>query len=92
MPEKDATASAAQCLINFSQDTEYIKDLINLNVASRVLDFLKENVTMNMKNPESTKAHLSEEEQAYVIKKDFSDNYIEFFIMLLTNVTTIEEG
>lgn len=86
------TAKVAQCLINFSQDKEQIKELVKLNVAGRVLDFLKENVSMNMKNTESTKATLSESEQAYVISKEFSDNYIEFFIMLLCNVTTTEEG
>ena len=65
---------------------------MKLNVAGRVLDFLKENVSMNMKNTESTKATMSPYDSAYIVSKEFSDNYIEFFIMLLCNVTSNVEG
>ena len=47
---------------------------------------------MNMKNTESTKATMSPYDSAYIVSKEFSDNYIEFFIMLLCNVTSNVEG
>ena len=43
------THKVTQCLINFSVDTEYQRELVNLNVAGRVFDFINENVKMNMK-------------------------------------------
>jgi len=49
LPEGDVTHKVTQCLINFSVDTEYQRELVNLNVAGRVFDFIKENVKMNMK-------------------------------------------
>jgi len=45
----EATHKVTQCLINFSVDTEYQRELVNLNVAGRVFDFIKDNVKMNMK-------------------------------------------
>ena len=49
LPEGNVSHKVAQCLINFSVDSEYQSDLVKLNVAGRIFDFLKENVTMNMK-------------------------------------------
>lgn len=43
-------------MINFSVDTEFQRDLVKLNVAGRVFDFLKDNVKMNMKSPQQNEA------------------------------------
>lgn len=45
---------ALKCLINFSQDEVFIKEMCNLNVANRLYDILKENVKQNLKNVELT--------------------------------------
>jgi len=55
-------------LINFSADEHYIKELISLNISTRVFDFLKLNVKMDMKSPEITSAHFLEDDNAYVIR------------------------
>lgn len=46
LPEDGAgvTQKVLQCLINFSTDADYVKELIKLNVAVRIFDFLKEHV------------------------------------------------
>eukprot|EP00347_Sterkiella_histriomuscorum_P020667 403336931 len=85
----------ASCLINFSHDNYYKKDLIKLNVAGRVFDFLKENVKMDMKADEKTSAQFLENDNAYIIR-DATDNEvptaIEYLIMLLSNITVNEVG
>jgi len=43
---------ALKCLINFSQDEVFIKEMCNLNAANRLYDILKENVKQNLKNVE----------------------------------------
>lgn len=43
-----------------------------MNVSVRVFDFLKENVKMDMKSPETTTAKYLDDDNAYVIK-DSSD-------------------
>ncbi len=49
LPDGDVSLKVAQCLINFSVDNEFQIQLVNLNVAGRIFDFLKENVKMDMK-------------------------------------------
>jgi hypothetical protein len=82
-------------LINFSHDAAYVKELITLNVSVRVFDYLKENVKMDMKAPEKTKADFIEDDNAYVVRDaagaDITHS-IELLIMLLSNVTINEEG
>ena len=57
-------------MINFSVDTEYQRELVKLNVAGRVFDFLKENVKMNMKSqkPSESPVAFNEEEKVYEIR------------------------
>jgi len=57
-------------LINFSVDTEYQRDLVKLNVAGRVFDFLKENVKMNMKSQQPNEAPVAfnEQDKVYEIR------------------------
>ena len=69
LPEGDVSHKVVQCLINFSVDTEYQRELVNLNVAGRVFDFLKDNVKMDMKsltNQESVA--FNEDDKVYEIR------------------------
>lgn len=103
LPEEGAGVAqkVAQCLINFSTDPDYQKDLIKLNVGGRIFDFLKDHVQMNMKAVEdSGHAAFIEDKKIYEIraltlaKNDSQGVYdsIELCLMLLTNVTVSEEG
>jgi hypothetical protein len=102
LPEEQAGVSqkVAQCLINLSVDQEYVNDMITLNVAGRVFDFLKEQVQMNMKPVENSHAAFNEDEKIYEIRqlalaKNDSQavfDTIELLSMLLCNVTVSEEG
>jgi len=73
---------------------------VSLNVGGRVFDFLRENVTMNMKTDQSTHAAFNEDEKIYEIRNrvkktgEGMSGYedIELCIMVLTNVTVSEEG
>ena len=82
-------------MINFSADEHFIKELITLNVSTRVFDFLKANVKMDMKSPDKTSAHFLEDDNAYVIRDSANQDItaaIEYLLMLLSNVTISEEG
>ena len=50
-----------------------MKELIKLNVGTRVFDFLKDNVKMDMKSRETTNALYLDDDNAYVVK-DSGDN------------------
>lgn len=71
LPEDGAgvTQKVAQCLINFSVDPDFQKDLVKLNVAGRVFDFLKEKVQMNMQADKSSHAAFNEDEKVYEIRQ-----------------------
>lgn len=89
-----------QCLINFSVDPNYQRELISLNVGGRVFDFLKEHVQMNMKIEDTSHAAYNEEDKVYEIrqlalkKNDSLAVYdsIELCCMLLCNITVGEDG
>ncbi|CDW79364.1 duf383 domain containing protein [Stylonychia lemnae] len=94
LPEGNSVRIAS-CLINFSADKDYVKELISLNVSTRVFDFLKTNVKMDMKSPEQTSAHFLEDDNAYVIRDSSNQDIsqaIEQLLMMLSNVTINEEG
>ncbi len=68
--------------------------MVNFNVAVRVIDFLKENVKPDMSAPAKTHAELNKDDKVYEIKglSIMTCQSIEYLIMLLSNITTIEEG
>lgn len=99
LPEGDVSLKVAQCLINFSVDTEYQIQLVSLNVGGRIFDFLRENVKMDMKAEVQTHIAYDDKERVYEIrnklkKGDSQAAYedIELCLMLLTNVTISEDG
>jgi hypothetical protein len=55
-------------LINFSHDEIFAKQMIKFNVAIRVLDFLKDNVKIDMKVPDKTSANFIAWDKVYEIK------------------------
>ena len=71
-PDADLTINALKCLINFSQDKFYIKQMCELNVAFRINDLLKEHVKQDIKNE-----NLSGEEQANSAKMNLADGVFE---------------
>ena len=58
-PDLEVTIQVLKCLINFSQDAFYIKQMVGLNVAFRVNDLLNGHVKQDIKN-----SNLAGDEQA----------------------------
>lgn len=68
--------------------------MVEFNVAVRVIDFLKENVKPDMSAPPKTHAEMNKEDKVYEIKglSIKTCHSIEYLIMLLSNITSIDEG
>ena len=52
-------------LINFSQDEDSVKEMIKLNCANRVFDFLKQNVKADMQAPQENSAEYNKEDNVF---------------------------
>lgn len=68
LPEDDLPVclKVAQCLVNFSVDHQ--TELVSLNVAGRVFDFLKDRVQMNKTAEQATHGQYNEGEQVYEVR------------------------
>ena len=71
-PDADLTVGALKCLINFSQDESYIKQMCELNVAFRINDLLKQHVKQDIKNE-----NLDGEELVNSAKLNLADGVFE---------------
>ena len=64
--------------------------MVQFNIAVRILDFLKDNVKANIKNPDRSQASFNSDEQIYEVKGDLDNDMasiIELSLMLLSNVS-----
>lgn len=93
------TSKAFQCLINFSLDKAWVERLIELNVAGRIFEFLRHNVTPSSGSIQTTNAQIIKVKHTeeggdfdvYEIRAGQA-NSIQAAVMVLSNVAITESG
>lgn len=83
---------ALQLLTNLSQDKALVLQLVSLNVARRIFEFLMRNVTaQRAKEGMGSEAVFISEAQVLEVEGKFVKS-VQLAFMLITNVTMHEEG
>jgi hypothetical protein len=100
LPEKNFSEKVLSCMINYGQDKEHLSKMIQANCSSRLFDFLKEHITLDISRDQTNEnkkdVKLLKGENVYEIAPPTQNfnihNAISLSMMFYNNLTQDEEG